>query len=365
MRSPVFVYLAFAVAVAAWSACPAADVDAEKIDRLIRQLGSSKFEEREAAGHALETIGKPALAALRKAASTSEDAEVRRRASRLVEEVLRESRPASLDCTGKDGANAAEVRQARQAWAKHLGRRVEETIALAGGVKMTFALVPPGKFPMGCPPGEAERDSDETQHRVTLTGSFYLGVHEVTQAQWQAVMGGNPSRFQGENLPVEQVSWDDCQEFCSKLGEKVGKRYFRLPTEAEWEYACRAGTTTPLHFGATLGTDQANYDASYVYGSGKKGLYRERTTPVGSFPANAWGLFDMHGNVWEWCQDWYGPYASEAVEDPRGANSGDTRVLRGGSWLFYPGRCRSAGRDWRAATSRSFNVGCRLVLCLD
>src|SRR5262249_26689915 len=158
--------------------------------------------------------------------------------------------------------------------------------------------------------GEEGRSDDEVQHRVTLTGGFFLGVHQVTQAQWQMVMGSKPSRFKGENLPVERVSWDDCQEFCKRLAERDGKRY-RLPTEAEWGYACRAGTATPFPFGETISPDQANYGGYYTYGKGKEGVYRQKTTPVGSFPANAWGLFDMHGNVYEWCEDWYGPYQSE------------------------------------------------------
>jgi formylglycine-generating enzyme required for sulfatase activity len=229
---------------------------------------------------------------------------------------------------------------------------------------MRFAWCPPGTFLMGSPPSEPERDDDEQQHRVTLSKGFWLGVTPVTQAQWQAVLGSNPSHFKGDDRPVEKVSWDDCQEFCKKLAERDGKRY-RLPTEAEWEYACRAGTTTPFHFGATISTDQANYDGNYTYGKGKKGKYREETTPVGSFPANAWGLYDMHGNVLEWCQDWHGPYPSGDIKDPQGPNNGDARVLRGGSWYFLPRRCRSADRGGSAAASRIFVAGCRLVLFLD
>src|SRR5262249_47079270 len=149
---------------------------------------------------------------------------------------------------------------------------------------------------------------DETLHRVTLTQGFHLGVHQVTQAQWQAIMGNNPSNFTGNDRPVEMVSWNDCVDFCKRLGEKTGM-WFRLPTEAEWEYACRAGTTTPFHFGETISTDQANYDGNYTYGNGTRGVYRKRTKPAGSFPANAWGLHEMHGNVWEWCQDGYELYS--------------------------------------------------------
>lgn len=217
---------------------------------------------------------------------------------------------------------------------------------------------------MGSPPREVERFNDEVQHRVTLTRGFYLGIHPVTQAQWQAVMGDKPSYFKGDNRPVEQISWDDCEAFCARLGQLTGKR-FRLPTEAEWEYACRAGTTTPFHFGDTISTNQANYSGKYTYNRGKKGVYRKMTLPVDSFPPNAWGVFDMHGNVWEWCQDWYGAYLLENTKDPHGHNSGDTRVLRGGSWRSPPFRCRSAFRFGDAPGRRDATVGCRVILCLD
>jgi formylglycine-generating enzyme required for sulfatase activity len=229
---------------------------------------------------------------------------------------------------------------------------------------MKFAWCPPGTFMMGSPSSEAERGDDESQHRVTLTKGFYLGIHAVTQAQWRAVMGSNPSNFKGDHLPVEQVSWDMCQEFCPKLGQKDGKRY-RLPTEAEWEYACRAGTTTPFYFGETISTDQVNYDGNHPYGKGKQGPYRQKTTAVGSFPPNAWGLHDMHGNVLEWCQDWYGPYPAGNIVDPQGDGEGEARVLRGGSWDDSARICRLACRRRSAPGVLSNRVGCRVVLCLD
>jgi formylglycine-generating enzyme required for sulfatase activity/serine/threonine protein kinase len=209
---------------------------------------------------------------------------------------------------------------------------------------MKFVWIPPGDFMMGSPKEEIGRDAHETHHKVTLTKGFYMGVYTVTQEEWQAVKGNNPSHFKGEkNLPVEWVSWDDCQEFTKKLRDKDKKPY-RLPTEAEWEYGCRAGTTTPFHFGETISTDQANYNGNFTYGNGKKGVIREKTTPVGSFPANAFGLHDMHGNVWQWCQDWYEGYLQKDVIDPQGPENGGGRVLRGGSWLYGPVRCRSASR---------------------
>ena len=190
----------------------------------------------------------------------------------------------------------------------------QQTIALAEGVDMTFAWIPPGTFLMGSPPEEPERGENEKQHSVTLSQGFYLGIHAVTQAQWKTVMGNNPSHSKGKDRPVEQVSWDDCQEFCAKLSQKDGKRY-GLPTEAEWEYACRAGTTTPFYFGETIDPDQVNYDGNFPYGKGTKREYGRRTTSVGSFSPNAWGLFDMHGNVWEWCQDEYRPYEEPQNKD--------------------------------------------------
>ena len=232
---------------------------------------------------------------------------------------------------------------------------------------MCFSCIPPGTFLMGSPETEEERAADETQHAVTLTKGLWMGVHPVTQEQWQAVMGNNPSHFKhAKNLPVEQVSWEDCQEFITKLREQDKKPY-RLPTEAEWEYACRAGTTTPFFFGSTLSTDLANYDGNYTYGTGKKGVFREKTTPVGTFPKNAWGLHDIHGNVWEWCQDWFADYTTNAVVDPQGPNSAQARVLRGGSWFYYP-HCIAAPRFviWFVPGFRDFShVGLRVCFCLD
>ena len=160
------------------------------------------------------------------------------------------------------------------------------------------------------------------------------------------------------------MSWDDCQAFCKKLAAKDKKPY-RLPTEAEWEYACRAGTTTAYSFGATLATEMANYNGDLVYGPGKKGVNRQKTTPVGSFPANAWGLYDMHGNVWQWCNDWHGGYAGKDLTDPQGPKSGKNRVLRGGAWGSHPIFCRSANRNFAAPDSRTEFYGCRVCFFSD
>ncbi|MHC5825746.1 MAG: formylglycine-generating enzyme family protein, partial [Nostoc sp.] len=173
---------------------------------------------------------------------------------------------------------------------------------LGNGITLEMVQIPGGTFMMGSPEGEAERvDNESPQHEVKAPG-FFMGKYAVTQAQYQAIMGINPSNFKGEKLPVEQVSWDDAVEFCKKLSQKIGKTY-RLPSEAEWEYACRAGTTTPFYFGKTITTDLVNYNGNFPYGSARPGKYRQTTTNVGIFPPNSFGLYDMHGNVWEWCQD--------------------------------------------------------------
>ncbi len=241
-----------------------------------------------------------------------------------------------------------------------------QTVTLAKGVAMTFAWIPPGTFLMGSPQEEPQRDEDESLHEVTLPQGFYLGIHAVTQAQWQAVMGDNPSYFKGENRPVEMVSWEDCQAFCTKLSQEDGKRY-GLPSEAEWEYACRAGTTTPFFFGDTLSTDQANYNGNDPYDQGVEGVYREGPTPVGSFLPNAWGLFDMHGNVWEWCQDVYRFYEELSTKNTLDTENMDetARVLRGGSWFGDARNCRSAHRYGVAPSYRGDFSGFRVAFRLD
>ena len=218
---------------------------------------------------------------------------------------------------------------------------------ITNSLGMTFVPIPSGTFMMGSPESEPLRDtSDETQHQVTLTKSFYLQTTEVTQGQWKAVMGNNPSGFSncGDNCPVEQVSWRDCQSFIATLNQLEGTTKYRLPTEAEWEYACRAGTTTPFNTGNCLSTAQANYDGDNPYTGCPSGTDRKAPVPVKSFSPNAWGLYDMHGNVWEFCQDWYGDYPSSAVTDPAGPSGGDQLAVRGGGWRNNASSSRSAVR---------------------
>ena len=231
-------------------------------------------------------------------------------------------------------------------------------------IDMSFAYIPPGEFMMGSPADEPGRYDEEKQHKVTLTQGFYMQTTEVTQGQWRAVMGSDPSDFKdcGDDCPVENVSWDDVREFIRKLNEKEGGDKYRLPTEAEWEYAARAGTTTPFFFGDCLSTDQANYDGNSPLGGCPKGEYRKKTIPVASFASNAWGLYDMHGNVYEWCQDWFGDYPSGTVTDPGGPSTGSYRVLRGGGWNYVAGHCRAAFRGWLSPDRRYGYLGLRLAL---
>jgi formylglycine-generating enzyme required for sulfatase activity len=239
-----------------------------------------------------------------------------------------------------------------------------------------------GTFMMGSPHSEAGRRDDETRHQVTISKGFYMGNYEVTQAEYQAVMGNNPSDFKGIDLPVENVSWYDAVEYCNKRSqqERLRPAYtisgsgdrrnvtwdrnangYRLPTEAEWEYACRAGTTSPFSTGSNITTEQANYDGNYPYNGNATKIYREGTTAVGSFAANRWGLYDMHGNVWEWCWDWFGSYSSGLQTDPTGADSGVSRVNRGGSWYIYAQYLRSAYRLYENPSIRNSDLGFRLV----
>jgi formylglycine-generating enzyme required for sulfatase activity len=212
---------------------------------------------------------------------------------------------------------------------------------------------------------EQSGPEERAGHRVRITRPFWLGKYEVTQGQWQGVMGGNPSYFQGagRDAPVEQVSWDDIQGFLKKALQRSGETV-ALPTEAQWEYACRAGTATPFHFGNTISTEQVNYDGNYPYGGTPKGHYRRTTISVGELPANAWGLHDMHGNVYEWCADWYASdyYRSTLTDDPTGPASGSDRVDRGGCWDFTAKVCRSAnrGRSWPGL--RSNLLGFRIAV---
>jgi len=251
----------------------------------------------------------------------------------------------------------------------------ETVLDLGNSVQMRLVLIPAGKFMMGSPATEVGRVSDEgPQHDVTISKPFYMGVFEVTQEQYEQVMGVNPSRFKGAKNPVEMVSWEEAVEFCKKLSARTGKKVM-LPTEAQWEYACRAGTTTAFHTGDALKPGQANADfpsnpglwdriMAWVGMSSAQKIIQ--TTPAGSFPPNGFGLYDMHGNIWEWCSDWYGEdyYANSPKTDPRGPDSGSYRVLRGGGWYDGPQICRSADRGRSSPDLRDHSIGFRVAVDL-
>ena len=236
-----------------------------------------------------------------------------------------------------------------------------------------------GSFTMGSSPDEPGRNSDREgpQHQVTVS-SFFMGKHPVTQKEYQEIMGTNPSNFRRDDLPVDRVGWYAALEYCNALSRKEGLTPvysvrglrttwnrnadgYRLPTEAEWEYACRAGTVSPFSTGDNITTDQANYDGNYSYNNHAKGEYRQRTTPVRSFAPNQWGLYDMHGNVFEWCWDWFGAYSGEAKTDPAGAGFGTYRVLRGGSWNSFGQYLRSAYRYYYDPSHGDPSIGFRLA----
>ncbi|MBD2454715.1 SUMF1/EgtB/PvdO family nonheme iron enzyme [Nostoc sp. FACHB-87] len=232
---------------------------------------------------------------------------------------------------------------------------------LGNGVTLEMVQIPGGTFMMGSPEGEGDSD-EKPQHKVRVP-EFFMGKYAITQAQYQAIMSENPSYFKGEKRPVETVSWDDAVEFCKKLSEKTGRTY-RLPSEAEWEYACRANTKTPFYFGETITPELVNYNGEYPYGAAPKGKNRGETTNVGIFPANPFGLYDMCGNVYEWCQDVYNENYQDAPEDGSAWLTGkdnNTKLLRGGSWISYARYCRSAVRDWDTRVLRYAYVGFRVV----
>jgi formylglycine-generating enzyme required for sulfatase activity len=338
---PLLLFLASGCTGAAVKTAPPGEnpphgVDAalwKTVDGLVAKLGDDDYFVREAAQKGIEALPGSALGAVKASVGRRvADAEIKHR-----------------------GEKAVAALEEKAFWEK-------APKEFTNSIGMKLISIPGGEFLMGSPETEKNRfDNEGPQHRVKITKAFYMGTTEVTQEQWKAVMGNNPSKFQGDNLPVENVSWNDCQEFLNKLSAKDKKTY-RLPTEAEWEYACRAGTTTPFNTGETISTDQANYNGNFIYGDGVKGEERQQTTPVGSFHPNTWGLYDMHGNVWEWCEDWYDEnyYRSSPAADPDGPSAqGAPHVSRGGSWSNVPWICRSA---FRAGFSPVYRlVGFRVV----
>ena len=302
------------------------------------------------------------------------------KASGDVQEVAEEEAARKAEEEEEAARKAAEEEAARKA-AEEEAAQDEQQVPTANKAGDTFTIpdlslemlwVEPGTFTMGSPESEEGHWSDETQHEVTLTEGFWLGKYEVTQAQWENVMGSNRSVFKGANRPVENLNGEDGTSFCEKLTEveltagrlPAGMTY-QLPTEAQWEYACRAGTTTVFSWGDTASSTQANFDGNYPYGGAAKGPYLGRTTDVGQYAANPWGFHDMHGNVPEWCADWYGDYPTGAVTDPVAAlgYSYSYRAARGGSWDSWANSARSAFRWGSMSTlSADITLGFRLSL---
>ena len=264
------------------------------------------------------------------------------------------------------------------------GRSIDEFCGTNGTTTISnMVCIPGGTFTMGSPDSQPARNSNEgPQTRVTISRGFWMGKYEVTQGEYSSVMGNNPSYFTGDLNPVETVSWNDAVAYCSALNtrEATAKRLpagyvYRLPTEAEWEYACRAGTTTAFQYGDAFRSGMANFDGQYEYPHcggqtyycyNASGIYLGRTTTVGSYVPNAWGLYDMHGNVWEWCQDWWSSnLPGGSVTDPKGASTGSNRVVRGGSWYDDAWYCRSARRYEEDPEFRNYFIGFRVVLALS
>jgi formylglycine-generating enzyme required for sulfatase activity len=337
---------------------------AAQVARLIAQLGDEAFARREAASQALDALGEPALAQLRQA-TTSENHEIRWRAQTLLTAPRRASKSIGLE----------------------------------------LVLIKAGEFAMGSPGAETGRQADEQEHRVRISRPFYLGRCEVTQEEYRLVMKSSPSWFAASGggrdnilgqattrFPVERITWFDAAEFCNQLSRLDGFRPYyrltgvekdgdsivkatvaiaggygyRLPTEAEWEYACRAGAATPYHYGGPANGVKANLKGLTTmggYGGVIVGPDLKRTTAVGSYPENSFGLFDMHGNVGEWCEDWYGKdyYGGSPAADPAGPADGNQRTWRGGSWLLTETSCRSASRAWHTPDERKNYLGFRVA----
>jgi formylglycine-generating enzyme required for sulfatase activity len=341
--------------------------ETERAESLIKQLGDPSFAKRETAAKELESLGEPVLPGLRRALATSGDFEIRTRSRQIIRTIL-------------------------------LGLRKSPSL------DMKLALIEAGEFEMGTSKGFAHWRQNENRHAVAISRPFLMGVHEVTQAEYRRVMSANPSAFSadGENkakvagmdtasFPVDRVSWFDALEFCNKLSELdryepcytltnvqrknssianadvrfTPKNGYRLPTEAEWEFACRAGTTTFFHYGNTCTHRQANLRYVIPGGYGGPGTSHElnRTAKVGSYQPNAWGLFDMHGNVVEWCWDWYDAdyYDKSPASDPSGPEHGVQRILRGGNWMVSVESGRSATRFWHTPDEVKDYVGFRVA----
>jgi formylglycine-generating enzyme required for sulfatase activity len=269
--------------------------------------------------------------------------------------------PQPLDCTDSNGATPDDVKNAQAAWAKYLRRDVVEHIKITNDVQMTFVLVPPGKFRMGSPNDEPGHNMNENLRTELVTEPFDLGRVEVTQEQYEALLPGkNPSKFKGKSLPVEQVTWDEARDFAAKLTEELSDGYvYRLPTEREWEYACRGGRGISSAFGVGNGHALGFREASVA----RRDI--AKTTPVATYKPNAFGLYDMHGNVAEWCSDVFAFNPSLPLPNPPAPQPGAPHVVKGGSWISVVAMCRSAARDNRKEDYSDSTIGFRLARSLN
>ena len=353
----------------------------EEIDRQLAKVAAQAKDKVDA-----ERLAREQEQAERQARDQQAQAQVRAKAEaeRLANEQAQQRKEPELQPLSV--STAVVVQEARQGWRGLLGpkwRIVKRPLQVQGyrerlaeGVELTMVQIPAGCFLMGSPFEEPQRhDNEGPLHQVQLQG-FFMGQTPITQAQWQVVAGwqklqrdlhSDPARFRGLHRPVECVLWEDAIEFCQRLSQRFGRTH-TLPSEAQWEYACRAGTSTPFHFGTTLTPDLANYDGNYSYGDGPEGVDRHKTTAVASFPANPWGLYDMHGNVWEWCLDqWHANYQGAPADGSAwldsDVNKDNKRLLRGGSWYGEPRSCRSACRGYVRPVNRHGIIGFR-VCCL-
>jgi formylglycine-generating enzyme required for sulfatase activity len=266
--------------------------------------------------------------------------------------------------------------QKRAEPAKSTPKPLELEKEIVNSIGMKLVLIPAGEFIMGSPEQETNRVANEgPPHKVKITRAFYMGAYQVKQSEYEKIMRDTPSYVvDSPDNPVEQLSWEQALEFCKKLSksakEKKAGREYRLPTEAEWEYACRAGTTTAFHYGPSLSSKQANFDGKRPYGGGEKGPTKRGAVKVGSYAPNAWGLYDMHGNLWEWCLDGLRTYTPEPAKDPKGPEPAEDlpepkgfepAALRGGSWDSWGSHCRSAVRYSGAPTEATSSKGFRVV----
>jgi len=326
------------------------DVQAARRDVEARMSAGDESLE---AGQVSEALG--AYAAVRAGV-----ADVRARAVAGLFALARSHAEAGRPATAMDALRELFALDPDHAAGRQLAAEIRSQ-TLINSVGMQLVFLPPGTFMMGSPPDELGRDDDEGYRQVEIKRGFYMGATEVTREQWYAVMNGDAGKPADADKPIDQVAWEAAIEFCDRLSERE-KRVYRLPTEEEWEYACRAGTTTPFAFGSTLSSEQANFDGESAYSGETKGIFRGETTPVGMFPPNAWGLYDMHGNVWEWCPDSRKDYPPSPVRRPDEAAPIEGRVLRGGSWRSRARYCRCANRVRETDGVRLDNIGLRVIL---